>query len=88
MPTCQMITIRYVVLLFIVSQYVAGTRRGSSSRYGIVIDAGSSGSRVYVYQWPASGGGSELRSVSQKTDENGKVISRKITPGMCFCWLH
>uniref|UniRef100_A0A0L8GWX3 Ectonucleoside triphosphate diphosphohydrolase 4 n=1 Tax=Octopus bimaculoides TaxID=37653 RepID=A0A0L8GWX3_OCTBM len=52
--------------------------------YGIVIDCGSSGSRVYVYQWPThSGNPNELLHISQLRETSGEPVVKKITPGLC-----
>ncbi|XP_014777473.1 ectonucleoside triphosphate diphosphohydrolase 7 isoform X2 [Octopus bimaculoides] len=51
--------------------------------YGIVIDCGSSGSRVYVYQWPThSGNPNELLHISQLRETSGEPVVKKITPGL------
>lgn len=50
--------------------------------YGIVIDCGSSGSRVYVYFWPKhSGNSSDLLNIQQLTDSNREAVVKKVTPG-------
>ncbi|KJE89196.1 hypothetical protein CAOG_008437 [Capsaspora owczarzaki ATCC 30864] len=51
-------------------------------RYGIVIDAGSSGSRVYLYSWPQELNEQGLVTLSQLYDENGKPLVRKQEPGL------
>jgi len=38
------------------------TPRSADLQYAVVIDAGSSGSRVRVYSWPDNGGGEALMS--------------------------
>ena len=45
---------------------------GSASRFGVLLDAGSSGTRVYVFQWEA---GQELTTLRE-------VTHRKISPGV------
>ena len=51
--------------------------------YGIVIDAGSSGSRAYLYAWPShTGNPHELLSISPLTGENGKPLYKKVAPGL------
>lgn len=51
--------------------------------YGIVIDCGSSGSRVYVYYWPPhSGNPSDLLNIQQLMDSNGKPVMKKVSPGL------
>ena len=50
---------------------------------GIVVDAGSSGSRVYLYQWLRhSGNPDELLKIEQMRDENGDVLVKKQEPGV------
>ena len=52
-------------------------------RYGIVVDCGSSGSRVYVYFWPPhSGNPQELLNVQQMRDDKGELVVKKIEPGI------
>ncbi|XP_023218165.1 ectonucleoside triphosphate diphosphohydrolase 4-like [Centruroides sculpturatus] len=51
--------------------------------YAIVIDAGSSGSRVYIYVWPPHKGNLEhLLDIHQLTDEFNRPLVKKITPGL------
>lgn len=51
--------------------------------YGIVIDCGSSGSRVYVYNWPPhSGNPSDLLNIQQLIDHEGKPVMKKVSPGL------
>ena len=54
--------------------------------YAVVIDAGSSGSRVYLYEWPPhSGSGSDLLNIDQMTDAMGTALYMKIEPGLSSC---
>ncbi|CAF4558014.1 unnamed protein product [Rotaria sp. Silwood1] len=51
--------------------------------YGIVIDCGSSGSRLYIYIWPEhSGKENELLQIKQLLDKEGKPIVKKLEPGL------
>lgn len=51
--------------------------------YSVVIDAGSSGSRAYLYAWPThSGNPHELLNLKPLTGENGKPLYKKVTPGL------
>ena len=51
-------------------------------RYGVVIDCGSSGSRVYVYFWPPHNGNArELLNIQHMRDTEGAQVVKKITPG-------
>ncbi|XP_069140277.1 ectonucleoside triphosphate diphosphohydrolase 7-like isoform X2 [Argopecten irradians] len=56
---------------------------GPGVRYGIVIDCGSSGSRIYVYFWPPhSGNARDLLNIQQLMGPDGKPVVKKITPGL------
>ena len=49
---------------------------------GIVIDAGSSGSRAYLYRWlQHSGNPEELLRIEQMKDGNGRGMVKKQEPG-------
>nr|XP_057927558.1 ectonucleoside triphosphate diphosphohydrolase 4 isoform X2 [Doryrhamphus excisus] len=51
--------------------------------YGLVVDCGSSGSRVYVYCWPKHNGNlHELLDIRQMRDQNRKSLVMKIKPGI------
>ena len=50
--------------------------------YGVVIDCGSSGSRLYIYVWPNhSGKPNELLQIKQLLDEKGEPVVKRIEPG-------
>lgn len=50
--------------------------------YGIVVDCGSSGSRVFVYYWPPHNGNPHsLLDIRQMRDHNHKPVVKKIKPG-------
>ena len=50
--------------------------------YGIVIDCGSSGSRLYIYIWPEhSGKIDELLQIKQLLDKEGVPVVKKLEPG-------
>ena len=52
--------------------------------YGVVIDCGSSGSRLYIYIWPEhSGKPNELLQIKQLLDKNLVPVAKKIEPGDC-----
>ncbi|KAL3863359.1 hypothetical protein ACJMK2_005117 [Sinanodonta woodiana] len=56
---------------------------GPDLHYGIVIDCGSSGSRVYVYFWPPhSGNPQDLLNIQQLKDTDGNPVVKKISPGL------
>lgn len=51
--------------------------------YGLVVDCGSSGSRVFVYCWPRHNGNPhELLDIRQMRDQHRKPVVMKIKPGM------
>lgn len=50
--------------------------------YGVVVDAGSSGTRVFVYFWPShTGKNNELLQIHQMRDPNRQPVVKKIKPG-------
>ncbi|MBN3296948.1 ENTP4 diphosphohydrolase, partial [Amia calva] len=51
--------------------------------YGIVVDCGSSGSRLFVYCWPRHNGNPhDLLDIRQMRDQNRKPVVMKIKPGI------
>lgn len=55
----------------------------SHHHYGIVIDCGSSGSRVFIYYWPPHNGNpDELLQIKQMKDTRGNPVRMKIKPGI------
>ncbi|CAL8342812.1 unnamed protein product [Lota lota] len=51
--------------------------------YGLVVDCGSSGSRVFVYCWPHHNGNPhELLDIRQMRDQHRKPVVMKIKPGI------
>lgn len=51
--------------------------------YGIVVDCGSSGSRVFVYFWPPHNGNPhDLLDIKQMRDRSSKPVVKKIKPGI------
>nr|XP_046230255.1 ectonucleoside triphosphate diphosphohydrolase 7-like [Scatophagus argus] len=51
--------------------------------YGIVVDCGSSGSRVFVYYWPPHNGNPHtLLDIRQMKDRDRKPVVKKIKPGI------
>ncbi|XP_056427150.1 ectonucleoside triphosphate diphosphohydrolase 4 isoform X1 [Hyla sarda] len=52
--------------------------------YGIVVDCGSSGSRIFVYCWPRHNGNPhDLLDIKQMRDQNRKTVVMKIKPEGC-----
>ncbi|CAL8331802.1 unnamed protein product [Lota lota] len=51
--------------------------------YGVVVDCGSSGSRVFVYYWPPHNGNPHtLLDIRQMKDRERKPVVKKIKPGI------
>ncbi|XP_072319140.1 ectonucleoside triphosphate diphosphohydrolase 7-like [Eucyclogobius newberryi] len=54
-----------------------------SLNYGVVVDCGSSGSRVFVYYWPPHNGNPHtLLDIRQMRDKERKPVVLKIKPGI------
>lgn len=50
--------------------------------YGVVVDCGSSGSRVFVYYWPPHNGNPHtLLDIRQMKDRDRAPVVKKIKPG-------
>ncbi|XP_030058794.1 ectonucleoside triphosphate diphosphohydrolase 7 [Microcaecilia unicolor] len=57
--------------------------RNPQLNYGVVIDCGSSGSRVFVYFWPPHNGNPhDLLDIKQMRDESSQPVVKKIKPGI------
>lgn len=55
----------------------------NSLNYGILVDCGSSGSRVFVYFWPPHNGEPRhLLKIQQMRDSNSRPVVMKVEPGM------
>ncbi|NWR59450.1 ENTP7 diphosphohydrolase, partial [Bucorvus abyssinicus] len=55
----------------------------SALSYGVVVDCGSSGSRVFVYFWPPHNGNPhDLLDIKQMRDRSSRPIVKKIKPGI------
>ncbi|EPY78639.1 ectonucleoside triphosphate diphosphohydrolase 4 [Camelus ferus] len=55
--------------------------------YGIVVDCGSSGSRIFVYCWPRHNSNPhDLLDIRQMRDKNRKPVVMKIKPGV-YAWI-
>ena len=75
--------------LFIISGFIGGTLSSPVSNdddafnYAIVIDAGSSGSRAYLYFWPEhSGNPKSLLKIDPLVDKNGEPLVKAVSPGL------
>lgn len=57
--------------------------------YGVVVDCGSSGSRVFVYFWPPHNGNPhDLLDIRQMRDRGSRPVVKKIKPGTCSTEWH
>lgn len=57
--------------------------KDANLNYGIVMDCGSSGSRVFVYFWPPHNGNPhDLLDIKQMRDRSSKPVVKKIKPGI------
>ncbi|XP_062466370.1 ectonucleoside triphosphate diphosphohydrolase 7 [Pezoporus occidentalis] len=55
----------------------------SALNYGVVVDCGSSGSRVFVYFWPPHNGNPhDLLDIRQMRDHSSRPVVKKIKPGI------
>ena len=55
----------------------------SKFSYGVIIDCGSSGSRVFICYWPPhTGRKAELLNIKQMIDVDGNPVRKKIKPGI------
>ena len=56
--------------------------KNSKFHYGIVLDCGSSGTRVFIYYWPDHNGNPEhLLNIQQMIDRDGQPVRMKVRPG-------
>lgn len=57
--------------------------------YGLVVDCGSSGSRIFVYFWPRHNGNPhDLLDIKQMRDRNSQPVVKKIKPGTKWNLYH
>lgn len=68
--------------LYHLSRPDAGKSTAAAHNYGIVIDAGSSGSKVYIFHWPPHDGDPEkLLDIQYLLDPHGVPYTKKVQPG-------
>lgn len=78
---CKLLTFRH---LSRVTDMEATDTSNPNLNYGVVVDCGSSGSRVFVYTWPRHNGNPhDLLDIRQMRDQNRKPVVMKIKPGLC-----
>ncbi|CAF0886637.1 unnamed protein product [Didymodactylos carnosus] len=59
------------------------SKENSNVHYGVVVDCGSSGTRLYIYVWPEhSGKKNNLLQIKQLLDKQGVPIVKKLEPGL------
>ncbi|NXC03819.1 ENTP7 diphosphohydrolase, partial [Orthonyx spaldingii] len=64
-------------------ELTATNTEDSSLNYGVVVDCGSSGSRVFVYFWPPHNGNPhDLLDIKQMRDQSSRPVVKKIKPGI------
>ena len=54
---------------------------GRKNHYAIVVDAGSSGSRAYLYHWPEENT-SDLLKIQPLTDAKNEPLVKSVSPGL------
>ncbi|XP_049977816.1 ectonucleoside triphosphate diphosphohydrolase 4 isoform X3 [Alexandromys fortis] len=70
-----------------VTDFEATDTNNPNVNYGIVVDCGSSGSRIFVYCWPRHNGNPhDLLDIRQMRDKNRKPVVMKIKPGV-YAWI-
>ena len=67
----------FYILIFLVSSWPA---MESKNHYAIVVDAGSSGSRAYLYHWPEENT-SDLLKITPLTDPKNEPLVKSVSPG-------
>ncbi|XP_029459984.1 ectonucleoside triphosphate diphosphohydrolase 4 isoform X2 [Rhinatrema bivittatum] len=74
---------RYHRYLARVTDLEATDTSNTNLNYGIVVDCGSSGSRIFVYCWPKHNGNPhDLLDIKQMRDKNRNAVVMKIKPGI------
>ena len=63
--------------------FFSGLSSQAKEHYAIVVDAGSSGSRCFLYHWPDHPGApDQLLKITPSRDENGEPFVQSATPGI------
>uniref|UniRef100_A0A7E4V048 Nucleoside phosphatase GDA1/CD39 n=1 Tax=Panagrellus redivivus TaxID=6233 RepID=A0A7E4V048_PANRE len=71
----------FIGFLILTLSQDASAKIDSGYTYGIIIDAGSTGSRLFLYRWLA-GSETELIKIEPVVDGNGQAIVMKVSPGL------
>ncbi|KAL5106281.1 Ectonucleoside triphosphate diphosphohydrolase 4 [Taenia crassiceps] len=67
----------------VINRTLSAVKLPPQSRYAIVVDAGSSGSRLFVYCIPFRNSGNNiLPFITLCLDDQGKPLTKKVTPGL------
>ena len=70
-------------LIPIIHTFSAHSSQVKNEHYAIVVDAGSSGSRCFLYHWPdSSGAPDQLLKITPLRDHKGEPLVQAATPGM------
>lgn len=77
--SCLSARLRYLAR---VGELEATDTEDPNLNYGLVVDCGSSGSRIFVYFWPRHNGNPhDLLDIKQMRDRNSQLVVKKIKPG-------
>eukprot|EP01012_Entosiphon_sulcatum_P005852 TRINITY_DN126_c0_g1_i1.p1 TRINITY_DN126_c0_g1~~TRINITY_DN126_c0_g1_i1.p1 ORF type:complete len:895 (+),score=160.71 TRINITY_DN126_c0_g1_i1:104-2788(+) len=74
--------LRGVCLLLLLATFAVHSSTAQTLEYGLTLDAGSSGTRVYIYQWAARTNASFPIVVGAPNQVNQTAWSLKISPGI------
>ena len=75
--------LEHLLSFSVFSEQASYVSNSEGLHYAIVIDAGSSGSRAYLYAWPThSGDPHELLKISPLTGHDGDPLVKKAEPGL------
>lgn len=75
-----------VIFILVPSSTLGRTSGGAEkTSYAVVMDCGSSGSRVYLYKWPQTVGEGDMLNIDEVTDDRRNPLVEKIEPGLSSC---
>lgn len=78
-----MLLIQELGLISFLTTLISAAISDEDSHYAIVVDAGSSGSRAYLYQWPDhSCDPNQLLKISPLTDQTNEPLVKSVSPGL------